>query len=998
MSDLQRQVPRVNLGFLAGDGEMVELIRSKDWKETPLGPIESWPQSLRTSVSLCLASNFPINVVWGSQHTQIYNDGYRVLCGKGHPAVLGSNYAVYWASAWSALGQPFDLALGGETSFLEDQRMFLERNGYLEETFFTFSLSPIRDESGHIGGLLLPAIETTATMVGVRRTRAIQDLTVHLGDVASSDQVFTLAADTLASFPFDLPFVLFYQLDKRADVSPSYRLAAHTGLPAGTAASPIAINSTDASPWPITELVRSPAAIRLVGLRSLLGPCGPYEEPPDAAFALPIRLPGLDLPAAVVVAGASSRLPIDDAYSGFYDLIAAAIGTGLARAGAQEEERRRVEALAAIDRAKTTFFSNVSHEFRTPLTLMLGPIEDLLDEAVSLPPAQRERLEVAHRNALRLLKLVNSLLDFSRIEAAREQARFEPVDIAALTAALASNFRSACERAGLDLVVDCPPLDAPVYVDPDMWEKIVLNLVSNAFKFTLRGSVTVALRKTAAMAELVVRDTGVGIPAHELPRVFERFHRIEGQRARTHEGTGIGLALVVELVKMHGGSITASSVPEQGTEFRVTIPLGSAHLPRDYIYEPTLVSKQPRASAFVEEALRWLPDQAGVRPSHSRGESGLTQMEDKPRILLADDNADMRAYVAGILARGGYDVEAVEDGAAALAAARRGPLPDLILTDVMMPGLDGFALLREVRADPAMEGLPVILLSARAGEEARIDGLAAGADDYLTKPFGARELRARIDGAIRLARLRAQQREDLENFARVLAHDLRSPFASLQLFVQAMAEEFSLPTIDKDEVLDQCKEIFAAAGRASDLIDDVFEYTRADAQVEFATVDMTQAAKNAAADLKKLIEERKAQVTRGELPAVMGNASQLTQLLQNLIANAIKFCKAEPPQVHIAARPDQAKAWLFSVKDNGIGIDAKDFTRIFQPFKRLHTAGEFEGTGLGLGTCKKIVERHGGAIWCESVVGEGTTFFFTLAAVQPEPASGSANLQSDLLN
>ena len=194
-------------------------------------------------------------------------------------------------------------------------------------------------------------------------------------------------------------------------------------------------------------------------------------------------------------------MPIDDAYRGFYDLIAAAIGTGLARAGAQEEERRRVEALAALSRAKTTFFSNVSHEFRTPLTLMLGPIEDALAEAVSLPPAQRERLEVAHRSALRLLKLVNSLLDFSRIEAGREQARFQPVDIAALTAALASNFRSACERAGLDLVVDCPPLDAPVYVDPDMWEKIVLNLVSNAFKFTLRGGVTVALRKTGALAD-----------------------------------------------------------------------------------------------------------------------------------------------------------------------------------------------------------------------------------------------------------------------------------------------------------------------------------------------------------------------------------------------------------------------------------------------------------------------------------------------------------------
>ena len=745
------------MDFLAGGGEMAKLIRSADWTNTPLGPIEGWPQSLRTTVSLCLGSNFPINIVWGPQHTQIYNDGYRVVCGERHPAVLGMDYTVSWASAWPAIGGPFERALAGDTSFLENQRMFLNRNGYLEETFFTFSLSPIRDETGDIGGLFHPVTETTVSMLGERRTRIVRDLTARLTAAKSAAEVFVLAADTLGSFAFCLPFVLFYRLEQQSGAGGCYRLVAHTGLAAGTPASPATLAPTATAPWPIADLIRSSAAVRVEGLTSLFGaaPCGPYEEPPDAAFMARIGPPGSDLPTAVMIAGASPRLPINDAYTGFYDLAAAAVSGGFASAQALEEERTRAEALAAIDKAKTAFFSNVSHEFRTPLTLLLGPLEDALAEVDSLPPSQLQRLEVAHRNALRLLRLVNSLLDFSRIEAGRVQAHYEPTDVADLTAALASNFRSACERAGLELVVDCPPLDAPVYIDPDMWEKIVLNLVSNAFKFTLDGSITVALHTAGEAVELIVRDTGVGIPAEELARVFERFHRIEGQQGRTHEGTGIGLALVQELVKLHGGTISASSTPRHGTEFRITIPLGTAHLPPDRIQSaPSLAPARIGSGAFVGEALGWLPDQVRQEPGRPGSGTDLTQVESRPRILLADDNGDMRDYVAGILAQGGYEVEAVKDGWAALAAVRRGPLPDLVLTDVMMPGLDGFALLRQLRADPAMEGVLVILLSARAGEEARVEGLTAGADDYLIKPFSARELRARIDGAITLARYR----------------------------------------------------------------------------------------------------------------------------------------------------------------------------------------------------------------------------------------------------
>ena len=419
------------------------------------------------------------------------------------------------------------------------------------------------------------------------------------------------------------------------------------------------------------------------------------------------------------------------------------------------------EALAELDRAKTAFFSNVSHELRTPLTLLLGPLEEaIVNDGV--PDPVRERLELAQRNAVRLQRLVNSLLDFSRIEAGRAHAYYESTDLAALTRDLASTFRSAMERAGLGFTVDCPPFGEPVFVDREMWEKIVLNLLSNAFKFTLDGQVAVRLRPAGDDALLEVRDSGSGIPAHELPRLFERFHRVEGTRSRTHEGSGIGLALVSELVKLHRGRLEVDSTVGQGSCFRVRIPLGAAHLPPERIRGGAVESALNLASArsFVDEALRWLPDAdgAGAAPVQLLAGDLLTPADRRfasafgARVLLADDNADMRDYVRELLAPY-YVVETVADGQQALAAARREP-PDLIISDVMMPNLDGFGLLAAVRADDTLRSVPVVLLSARAGQEARIEGLDSGADDYLIKPFSARELLARLGSLLELRRMR----------------------------------------------------------------------------------------------------------------------------------------------------------------------------------------------------------------------------------------------------
>jgi signal transduction histidine kinase/CheY-like chemotaxis protein len=451
----------------------------------------------------------------------------------------------------------------------------------------------------------------------------------------------------------------------------------------------------------------------------------------------------------------------------------AQIATVIANSRAYEESQKRAEALAEIDRVKTTFFSNVSHEFRTPLTLMLGPLEDLKSQfgrsshALSVP--QYQQVDLAHRNGLRLLKLVNTLLDFSRIEAGRVQAHYQPTDLPAFTAEIASVFRSATDKAGLRLAIDCPPLPEEAFVDREMWEKIVLNLVSNAFKFTFEGEIEVKLRAVDQKFELTVRDTGTGIPADELPKLFERFHRVVGARGRTHEGSGIGLALVQELARLHEGTVSAESRLGKGSTLRVTIPFGSRHLPTSQIARKgSQVSTTVGAVPFVQEALHWLPDAENSRvpADDAMLESANGRTNERTRILLADDNADMRAYVQRILSPL-YEVEAVADGEGALAALTQRP-PNLIVSDVMMPRLDGIELVKRVRADERMRTLPIILLSARAGEEAKEEGLAGGADEYLVKPFSARELLTRVSAAIELARTRSQSERFLHEEAQIL--------------------------------------------------------------------------------------------------------------------------------------------------------------------------------------------------------------------------------------
>ena len=540
----------------------------------------------------------------------------------------------------------------------------------------------------------------------------------------------------------------------------------------------------------------------------------------------------------------------------------------------------------------------MSHELRTPLTLILGPATDAL-----LSPQRRlegSALEAVHRNALRLQRLVGTLLDFARIESGRTQAVFELVDLRTLTADLASAFESAMDGAGLVYEVRCEPLPHPVYVDPDMWEKILLNLISNALKFTFEGRIRVSLAQRDDRVVLTVEDTGTGIPEEELPHVFDRFHRVQGARARTVEGSGIGLALVHELARIHGGSVAVQSRLQVGTIFTVAIPMRSAlDAAESRFAQPATPRSMEIATPFVEEALRWLPNAIPWSSTAlALATPSATESDEGPgRVLVVDDNADMRDYLVRVLAPH-WTVETAADGEIAYAAARS-RRPDIILTDAMMPNLDGFGLVARLRQTEGTADIPIIMLSARAGEESRIEGLHAGADDYLVKPFSARELLARVKVHLTLAQLRRKlleraveaQRaaEDAtratEEFLAMLGHELRNPLSPIVTATRLLKRR----GVDGREI----EIIERQLGQLGRLVDDLLDVSR----ITRGKIDLREEREALADVVTRAIETTSPLLEQRQHPLVVsvpdtllvcGDPGRLAQVFGNLLTNASK--------------------------------------------------------------------------------------------------------------
>ncbi|MFO1306268.1 MAG: ATP-binding protein [Burkholderiales bacterium] len=766
-----------SLAHVDRGGDMGARIRAFDWTTTPLGAPGTWPRSLKTAVRIMLDSRYAMWMLWGPDFTFLCNDAYAAqTLGIKRTWAVGASARRVWAEIWPDIGPRIDRVLaGGEATWDEALLLFLERSGTREETYHTFSYSPLPDDHGAIAGMLCVVTEETERVIGERRVKLLRDLAAEVAPAKATREVLDALQRTVRADARDMPFALVFLPEDGGWHCESSDVASASVL-------------CDPAQWPLERALAAGSAGIVLELGHLAdhAPKGPWAWPPQRAVCLTIPDRGVEgRHFGVLVAGLNPSRPFGDAYSGFLNLMVGQLAAALASVKSYEAERRRAEALAELDRAKTAFFSNVSHEFRTPLTLMLGPLQEIAS-LPDMPDALAERFDLVHRNALRLQKLVNALLDFSRIEAGRVRATYEPTDLCVLTRDLASTFRSAIERAGLAFAVDCEAIGEPVFVDREMWEKVVLNLLSNALKFTLRGRIAVRLARRDDRAVLEVEDTGVGVPSADLPRLFERFYRVEASRGRTHEGSGIGLALVQEIVRLHGGTIDAYSVEGRGTTFRVALPLGAIHLPSGAVREPRAEERATAgAQAYVQEALRWLQD--GVRATSPmegvdlRGRDRRFVETFGARIVLADDNADMRNYVTGLLATH-YAVEAVADGAQALRAAERDP-PDLVVSDVMMPVMDGFALVHALRGSERLRSVPVILLSARAGEESRIEGLDAGADDYLVKPFTASELLARVGALLERTRVRAAAERRLRlglQAARMFVWDVELPGGALK--------------------------------------------------------------------------------------------------------------------------------------------------------------------------------------------------------------------------
>jgi signal transduction histidine kinase len=946
------------LSFLAGGGEMGARIRAADWSSTPLGPPEGWPQSLRSTLSMLLPSKAQIILFWGDEFIVFYNDAYRPVFGAKHPDALGLPGRRAWSEIWDT--QLHELLAGvvrtGEAFWAKDLLFEIERYGFAEETYFDVSYDPVRVESGAVGGVVCIVTETTERVVGERRLALLRDLAARNATARSGRDACVLAMETLAAKPDDITFALAYLDDELQGWTPDalQRLA-------------------DAKP----DLVKTLTL---------------------ASSSAPTR-------AGRLVVGLNPRRPFDEQYRSFLDLVADQLSTALANARAYEAERHRAEALAAIDRAKTVFFSNVSHEFRTPLTLMLGPIENLMGEVNGpLTTAQRNEVDILQRNAGRLLKLVNALLDFSRIEAGRAQATYAPTDVCRLTRDIASIFRSAIERAGIRFEVVCYPIVEPVFVDHDLWEKIVLNLLSNALKFTFAGEIRVELRPLDAAIELSVADTGTGIPESELPRIFERFHRVEGAKSRTHEGTGIGLALTHELVRLHGGSIAAQSEVGRGTRFEIRIPTGNAHLPEDRVSAAGVTRLlNPMAAVFAEEAARWLPEpglaQDAVQAAHaavadgSGGRHVYTGGPERPaprtaeRVLVVDDNADMRDYLCQLLRE--RDVTSAADGRAALELARANP-PGLIVTDVMMPEMDGFALLREIRSDTRTRAVPVLMISARAGEEARVSGLDAGADDYIVKPFGARELRARVNSLLNLSRARREAElqkmaaeaanRSKDQFLAILGHELRNPLAPILTALQLMTLRSDRGNLKERAVID--RQVRHLMRLVDDLLD-VSRIARGKIELRHQTLEIADIVANAVEATSPLLEQRH-HVLEIDVPqglTVRGDATRLTQVVVNVLSNAAKYTEPHG-EIRIEARRDGGHIALH-VADSGTGISADMLLRIFEMFAQERQALDRSrgGLGLGLTIVKSLVELHEGTVEAHSAgPGLGSEFVIRLPA------------------
>jgi signal transduction histidine kinase/DNA-binding response OmpR family regulator len=691
-----------------------------DWSATHLGPRDSWPALLRLLVDLCLDSEFPVQISWGPDLLVLYNDAYVPLLGaERHPWALGRPAREVGPHPWPASEEHLRKVMEtGRAYHSSDQQLIINRHGYPEEAYFTFSLSVIRDADGMIVGLFNAITETTQHILYERRLQVLRRLgAMSVTADESLSSTCRAAVEVIGRNRKSVPFAAVY-LSDLPDQGP--RRTAGYGFAETTAAACELVEVAPTS-GPVLEVMERGGTELVSGLRDRYpgvfepGPLGPLT--PDQAFILPIVMLGTRKPMGVLVLGVNPYWRPDEAYTAFAAMAARQLGVIVTDAVSYQSERKRQLALAELDRARTEFFQNVSHEMRAPLTMLLTPLQDILDEpGVVLSAAARDTVQTSIRAGDRLQRVVDALLDTSRAESGGLIPDREDIDLASVTADVAEGYRPATEGR-LNLRVDMPTEPLRAYVDRAMWTTIVTNLVNNAVKFTPEGEVAVSLSGDDTEVVLTVADTGVGIPTDEQAQIFERFHR--ARNGDQQPGSGIGLALVADLTSAHGGSVDVDSEPGEGSRFVVRLPRFSGPPP-----EVNLAEGPEDESA-----------------------------EDRRRLLIIEDEPDLRSYLTRLFSKDGYAVDALGDAETALTSLDSSA-PDLVITDVMLPGQSGIDLLVTLRQDERMARLPVVVLTARADTESAVEAFAAGADDFVAKPFNSAELLARVRAHDQMNQLR----------------------------------------------------------------------------------------------------------------------------------------------------------------------------------------------------------------------------------------------------
>ena len=639
--------------------------------------------------------------------------------------------------------------------------------------------------------------------------------------------------------------------------------------------------------------------------------------------------------------------------------------------------QRALEKLEEVDRLKSKFFANISHELRTPLTLIIAPIEELAERVGGAH--ERQQLRVIRRNAERLLGLISDLLDLSRLDAGGLRLNLAETDIRSVVAAVYEDSQPAALAKSIDFTLAAEPSVKKIWGDAHRLEMVITNLVSNAIKFTpVGGRIEVRVKDREEGVSVEVEDTGPGIADEDLPRVFERFFQVNPADRRREGGVGIGLALAKELVELHGGTIDVDSEPERFTCFRIVIPFGRTHIRPEAIERRQQFEQVPEVGRRVEDrGLVVLDDSVSdYQPCLTERESPEAEQDletirfenQRPaRVLLAEDHEEVRSFIKALL-EPHFDLLLAANGMEAWQLTRS-ELPDLVVSDVMMPEMSGTELCRAIKSDPALRATPVILLTARVGSEATLEAYAYGADDFVAKPFHPRVLMARIRAQLKLRALGLQlaQREKLAavgTLAAGILHEVRNPVNAILNASRLLSGR----SVDPETARRLIDVISDGAQRIEGITSSLDAHARPAEGGATSACDVREGIDSTVRllghRLDGVIVHRDYRTDR----LAQAPAGPLNQVFLNLFDNSVRAGAANI-WVELDGEGDRLR---ITVSDDGPGIPEHDTGRIFDPF--YTTRGDGSGTGLGLYLSRSIVEEHGGALSCGNRLGGGAVF------------------------